>query len=103
MQQSAHAGAIPLYRLSFKGTATLMAATQPWLKPCGRPCRRQDLPALLETLIAGDPVPLRPGRDQPRAIKRRPSPYPLLTKPRHAMKVIPHQKRYRKSAGHALS
>ena len=46
MQQSAHAGAVPLYRLSFKGTATLLAATQPWLRPGGRPCRRKDLLAL---------------------------------------------------------
>ena len=103
MQQSAHAGAVPLYRLSFKGTATLLAATQPWLRPGGRPCRRPDLLALLQTLIAGDPVPRRAGRAEPRALKRRPSPYPLLTKPRPEMKVIPHQKKYRKPLAPALS
>ena len=103
MQQSAHAGAIPLYRLSFKGTATLLATTQPWLRPGGRPCRHPDLLALLQTLIAGDPVPLRPRRAEPRALKRRPSPYPLLTKPRSEMKVIPHQKKYRKPLAPALS
>lgn len=55
-----------------------------------------DLWSLLETLIAGDPVPLRPGRSEPRVIKRRPSPYPLLTAPRQQMKVIPYQKKYRR-------
>ena len=94
MQQSAGASGQNLYRLSFKGTATLLSSTQQWLSGGRRP-RPANLRALLETLIAGDPVPLRPGRNEPRAIKRRPSPYPLLTAPRHEMRTIPHQKRYR--------
>jgi hypothetical protein len=103
MQQSAHASGQNLYRLSFKGTATLLSTTQAWLENGARPWRRVNLLDLLETLIAGDPVPLRPGRNQPRAIKRRPSTYPLLTKPRHKMKVIPHQKKYRKPLTFSLS
>jgi hypothetical protein len=103
MQQSAHASGQSLYRLSFKGTATLLSTAPFSRETCGRTRRAIDLRALLETLIAGDPVPLRPGRHEPRAIKRRPSTYPLLTAPRKIMKTIPHQKRYHKSSASALS
>ena len=102
MQQSAHASGQSHYRLSFKGTANLLSSTQKWLSG-GRRRRRGHLRALLETLIAGDPVPLRPGRHEPRAIKRRHSQYPMLTAPRKIMTVIPHQKQYRKSKSPALS
>jgi hypothetical protein len=66
MQQSAHASGQSLYRLSFKGTATLLSTTQSWMKTGERQRRRVNLFELLETLIAGDPVPLRPGRHEPR-------------------------------------
>jgi hypothetical protein len=102
MQQSAHASGQSHYRLSFKGTATLLSSAQKWLSG-GPRIRRVHLWALLEILIAGDPVPLRPGRNEPRAIKRRHSPYPLLTAPRKIMRTIPHQKHYRKSTSLALS
>src|SRR6266536_512832 len=45
---------------------------------------------LLE-VIARDQVPDRPGRIEPRAVKRRPKPYQLLNRPRGAMKEIPHR------------
>jgi hypothetical protein len=51
---------------------------------------------LLRTL-AGDLVPRRPGRSEPRAIKRRPKPYPLLNKPRRQFEEIPHRTRYWKN------
>ena len=97
MQQSAHASGQSLYRLSFKGTATLLSITQAWLDQGGWR-RRPDLRRLLAALIAGDPVPLRPGRSEPRALKRRPPSYQYLTAPRKLMKVIPHRDKYRKSA-----
>jgi hypothetical protein len=103
MQQSAHRSGQCLYRMSFKGTATLLATTHGWIDARGFTRGRINLLDLLETLIAGDPVPLRQGRSEPRAIKRRHSPYPLLTKPRKIMKTIPHQKRYRKPSAPALS
>lgn len=42
-------------------------------------------------------VPFRPKRSEPRAIKRRPKPYPLLHKPRRQFKEIPHRTRYWKN------
>jgi hypothetical protein len=47
-------------------------------------------------LIAFDPLPQRPGRVEPRAKKRRPKNYQLLTKPRH--KTILTQRRSRHKA-----
>ena len=41
--------------------------------------------------IAKDPNPLRPGRSEPRAIKRRPKNFHFLTKPRREMGNLPHR------------
>jgi hypothetical protein len=48
-------------------------------------------------VLALDLVPQRPGRREPRAVKRRPKPYPLLNQPRRLFKDIPHPSRYRKA------
>jgi hypothetical protein len=45
--------------------------------------KRQPLWDTLLRTLAQDLVPERPGRREPRAVKRRPKPYPLLNKPRH--------------------
>jgi hypothetical protein len=41
---------------------------------------------------------IRPYRSEPRAVKKRPKAYPLLTKHRSIFQPIPHQKRYSKNA-----
>lgn len=46
--------------------------------------------SLLESIRA-DFVRARPGRREPRAVKRRPGGFQLLTKPRHQMREIPHR------------
>jgi len=48
---------------------------------------------LVRTLTR-DLVPLRPNRQEPRAVKRRPKAYQLLNKPRHLFKEVPHRCRY---------
>jgi len=50
------------------------------------------LDAMLK-LIAKDLVPLHPGREEPRAKKRRPKNYQLLTKPHHEMIIRGHRNR----------
>ena len=47
--------------------------------------------------LARDLVPARPGREEPRAVKRRPKPYPLLNRPRRQFRDIPHRSRYWKN------
>jgi len=83
MAQAAREHAVDLYRISFTGTldafrhfATAMAQAKSTKK------RQQIWDELLRTL-ATDLVPERPGRREPRAVKRRPKAYPLLNKPRH--------------------
>jgi len=53
---------------------------------------------LLLEYLARQPVPHRPNRVEPRARKRRPKNYPLLTAPRKLFKDIPHRNHYRRKA-----
>lgn len=76
MAQSAlHANVLPRC-LSFKHAVQMWLSWSQSGPPGGEPIH-----ALLE-LVAGKAVGKRAGRVEPRAIKRRPKPYPLLTTPR---------------------
>ena len=97
MAQAACEHTVDLYRISFTGTldafrhfATAMAQAKSAKK------RHQIWDELLRTL-AEDLVPDRPGRREPRAVKRRPKPYPLLNKPRHQFREILHRSRYKRT------
>jgi hypothetical protein len=94
MQDAANAYHRDLSRVSFKGTADLL---REWCATCAqelfRPRRFLKLYTDLISVIARDRVPLRPGRSEPRALKRRPKPYSSLTTPRHKMRVPPHRGR----------
>jgi hypothetical protein len=66
---------------------------------CGERCSKRSQAGIYQELmeaIAREKLPQRPGRQEPRALKRRPKPYPLLNKPRHLFKEIPHRNRSRK-------
>ncbi len=93
--QSASIHHVPIARLSFKGTVD---ATRSFFqamrlsrseKQAGRLFRR-----LLE-IISLDEVPLRPGRREPRAVKRRPKNYQRLRAPRHSFMECPHRTQYK--------
>ena len=78
MAQSALMADVLPRALSFKHTLQL------WLAWSGASAREDDKDNLkkLLALVAEQSVGNRPGRIEPRAIKRRPKPYPLLTKTR---------------------
>ena len=78
MAQSALMADVLPRALSFKHTLQL------WLAWSGASAREDDQDNLkkLLALVAEQSVGNRPGRIEPRAIKRRPKPYPLLTKTR---------------------
>ena len=84
---------VELERVSFKGTVdTLRQYTQTMTQARSRK-KRQELWEDLLSNLARDLVPLRPGRREPRAVKHRPKPFPLLTRPRHLFKdPIPYDK-----------
>ena len=96
MQEAAQSHHMELGCLSFKGTLdTVRHFADALHAATGAPRRQRQLYEEMLAIIARDPLPWRPERSEPRAKKRRPKPYQLLTKPRHQMRVIPHRNRYR--------
>jgi hypothetical protein len=96
MQQAARCHHVDLSRISFKGTLDTVQQFAAPLQASGISSRqRAVLEKELLRLIASDPVPWRPGRAEPRAKKRRPKNYQLLTKPRHAMVLTQHRCRHK--------
>ena len=82
-------------RISFKGSVQALRQWEPHLNQARINHQEQRrLIQLLYQSIADYIVPERPGRSEPRALKRRPKAYQLLTAPRHEMKTIPHRNKY---------
>lgn len=75
-----------LHRVSFAGTVQHVDAVLPYLHLYAGTARCRRLVDLLLRWIAHDTVPDRPGRVEPRAVKRRPKQYGLLNKPRGQMR-----------------
>lgn len=83
--EAALAHDVPIERLSFKGA---LDALQAWAERALRFRRHHGLARrTLLARIASDQVPLRPGRSEPRARKRRQKNYQFLTRPRRLMRV----------------
>jgi hypothetical protein len=97
----AEAGAIyevPMERLSFKGTVDSVRQFSVAIAQARSRKKQNQLIAQLLKIIAQDEVPDRPGRRDPRAVKRRPKPYQLLNRPRHLMSELEHRSKYRKNS-----
>jgi hypothetical protein len=83
-----------LERVSFKGSVDALRQYSNALVPArNRKMRRQLWEDLLLNLVR-DLVRYRPNRTEPRAVKRRPKPYPLLHQPRRRFVEISHRSRY---------
>jgi len=95
MAEAADRAPTPLDRISFKGTCDAIRQWAPDLAATAlaAPSRYAKLLCLFFRTIAGSRVPWRPDRSEPRAVKRRPKNYHLLTKPRHLMGNLPHRNR----------
>ena len=84
MQRASCDNGTALERLSFKGTVdTIRQWSEVLNQARGKSRAQAKLIANILQIIAVDQVPDRPNRIEPRAKKRRPKAYPLLTKPRH--------------------
>lgn len=82
-------------RISFKGSIQALRQWEPHLNYDKITRQKQnDLVRLLYESIAGKINPYRPGRSEPRAVKRRPKPFQLLTTARHEMIEIKHRSKY---------
>ena len=95
MLQSARTYQVPLDRISFAGSLAAARRYAEALLQARSQRRRDQLRQELLRVLAADLVPDRPGRREPRAVKRRPKPYPLLPTHRHRFLEIPHQNKYR--------
>jgi hypothetical protein len=83
-------------RLSFKGTVDSIRQFSVAIAQARSRKKKNHLIARLLEIIAQDQVPERPGRREPRAVKRRPKPYQKLNRPRRRMKEMQHRSKYRK-------
>ncbi len=83
-----------LERLSFKGALDALRQFSFARAVARNAKQRRDAEAELLRAVALGTVPERPGRREPRAVQRRPKPFPLLTQPRHKYREIPHRNRY---------
>ena len=86
MAQAAFFGHVLPWQLSFKAALQMVRAFEENLRhaPHGKLATRR---AYLLAGIARLRLPHRPGRVEPRAVKRRPKPYPRLTRPRHVLRA----------------
>ncbi len=89
MLQSAWQDGAPLDQLSFKGTLDTVRQWQHTIAAQPSAAARADALDEMLNLCAADLLPLRPGRSEPRVVKRRPKPYQYLTRPRSKMCVSP--------------
>ena len=96
MPQASAMDDVPLERLSFKGTVDAVRQFSLAMARARSRKMQKQLMADLLAVIARDRVPERPDRREPRAVKRRPKPYPLRNRPRHQMKELLHRNKYRK-------
>jgi hypothetical protein len=87
MQQAALIHRTDISRLSFKSTVdTLRHYQGVLLSTRNKPCIQKRITEEMLSIIAKEKVPLRENRNEPRALKKRPKGYQLLTKPRHLFK-----------------
>lgn len=98
MAEAAQTYKVELHRLSFKGTVDTLRQFSAAIAQARSRKKKNQLMARLLELIASDQVPERPGRREPRAVKRRPKPFQHLNRPRHLMKEIKHRSKYRKNS-----
>lgn len=92
MLESSEKKGVGVRRVSFKATLQAIRQWEPHLKQSRLTQQeRTRLVDLLHESITGIVIPYRPGRSEPRAVKRRPKPFQLLTSPRHLMVEVPHR------------
>ena len=66
--------------------------------PLRHPRQLAEALSLFEECLRERIIPIRPGRQEPRAVKTRPKSYQYMTKPRREFTEIQHRGKYRKAA-----
>jgi Transposase DDE domain len=86
MEQAAPQANYARTQLSFQGTRQLFNQMLPMLATVGTAIRRRLYRLLLEQ-VATQLIPLRPHRQEPSVVKRRPKPFPRMRQPRSVLKA----------------
>jgi len=89
MAQAATQQTVPLERISFKGTLDALRQFTHAMSQARTTKKRRQLWTKLLATLAADLVPERPGRREPRAVKRKKNKYPRLDAPRHKFRDHP--------------
>jgi hypothetical protein len=98
--QAARAHQVCRTRISFKGAVDAARSFYQAMRLARSQRHARHLYGRLLEILARDLIPLRPGRFEPRAVKRRPKPYQRLMKARHLFREVPHRgKRIQKKPG----
>lgn len=77
---------IDVQRMSFKCTVQLLSSLAPYLAIADQPGFAV-LYGKLIGMVAKEKIPDRPDRVEPRGVKHRLKPFPLMTKPRNELKA----------------
>jgi hypothetical protein len=88
---------VEIERVSFKGSLDALRQYSSAIDQARSQKMRAQLWDDLLFNLARDLVPDRPNREEPRAVKRRPKPFPLLNRPRRSFHETPHRNRYWKN------
>jgi hypothetical protein len=80
---------VALERISFKGSLDALRQFSQAMSQARTKKKRQQLWEQLLQTLAADLVPHRPGRREPRAVKRKKNKYPRLDAPRHQFRDHP--------------
>ena len=91
MAEAAQVHTVELERLSFKGAVDALRQYSAVLGQARTKRLKRKLWQELLRSLPADLVPLRPGRTEPRAVKHRPKPFPLLNRPRRQFVELPHR------------
>jgi hypothetical protein len=89
--QAASAYHVCRTRISFKGAVDAARSFYQAMRLARSQRHARRLHRRVLEILARDLVPFRPGRHEPRAVKRRPKPYSHLTRPRHTYRELPHR------------
>jgi hypothetical protein len=96
MYEAAEEADLEVRLVSFKGSLQALRNWEPHLNQAKvSQTERFRLISDLYDAMTNTPIRQRPGRSEPRCIKRRPKSYQLLTAPRREMKGVPHRNRWR--------
>jgi hypothetical protein len=93
MVQASQKYEVDIYRVSFQGAVAGVRQFSVAIALARSGRKQRELIDCLLEILANNLVPERPGRREPRAVKRRPKPFPNLNQPRHRFKDVSHANR----------